>query len=261
MAQTYADVAKSIINKYSKRLDNDGVDKWAQKSKELELKLLMDKQEATGKTNSNKKQFANGGNWAYDAMQFAPIVYNTIQGLTPEQKLNSADYEVSANIQPYDINYAPQYQALKSSANSLNKQIMNTGNKSTGDIIRNLRGTNTSYGQQASALAAQEQMQKGQLKMGADQFNTGVKQQNASTRFSVADWNARSNANRQNFLGTATSQVAQYGQGKNSDQTGMNLINSILGGDYEMDANGNLIRKKKKQTLDESILNDDFTLD
>lgn len=256
MKRTFADEAKSIINKYSKREE----DKWANKSKELELKLLMQKQEATGMTNSADKKLANGG-WIFDAMQFAPIAYNAIQGLTPEQKLKSGDYMVNDQVTPYDVSFAPQEQAMLSSTRALNKDILSTGNKSAGDIIRNLRGSQTQYRQGISGLANQEQMLEGQLKMSADQFNIGNKQQNAARRFTVDDWNARSKAAKQNMLGTATSQLAQYGQGKRSDMTGMNLINSILGGEYTMDINGNLIRKKKKQSLDEEILNDNFTVD
>lgn len=245
-SKTYADIAKSIIAKYEKR----GEDTYAQKSKEFELKHLMGQQETTGQTNSGGqfgkggKMYKNGGAWAYDAMQFAPVAYNLVQGLLPEKQLNSQDYQVPANIKPYEVDYAPERQQLESSKNALNTEIMNTGNKSTGDIIRNLRASDTSYRNNLSQIYNQQGQQNAAIDMQTKQFNTGIKQQNASTRFAVDDWNQKSYAAKQNMLGSAATNLGAYGQGKASDQTGMNLITSILGEDWDY-VNGKLVKRKK----------------
>lgn len=329
--KTYADIAQQIINKYSKRGD---ADIWANQAKEMQLKQLMNKQEAERERMGlvDKSVMANGGKMKYDGygvssflpegeeiniptdqgiydvnvgtipgtypvytnpnqviptkvapaddytnrdfdikaseilagnnigsatiskdgqnskfnyldvLSLAPVAYNAIQGMLPEQKLKASDYQVTDRIKPYKLNYDPAKQEALSSNRALNREIMNTGNKSVGDVIRNLRGSRLDYNKQVSDITSKEQMGNAAIDMQAQQANIGIDQSNKSIKFSVDDWNAKSKAARINMLGEAATQLSQFAQGKKTDKVTINAINSMLS-NYMFDMNGNLVYK------------------
>lgn len=326
-SKSYADIAQKIINKYAKRGDSDV---WANTAKEMQLKQLMNKQEAerermglvdkpqmkfggkmkydgfeeTQFLQNNPEQYGPVGSRSYnlfnglvgddnngyddnyssnfqasvetgqpiyneqttnnyspifstttaeksgqnakfnylDALSLAPVGYNLYQGLTKEQRLNPKDYQVNQRIKPYTLNYDPLRREALSSNRALNKDILSTGNKSVGDIIRNLRGSRRGYLNQVSDITAKEQMGNAAIDMQAQQGNVGIEQFNKSTKFSVDDWNAKSKAARINMLGAAAEQLGQFAQGKKNDKVTINAINSMLS-NYAFDSSGNLVYK------------------
>jgi hypothetical protein len=185
----------------------------------------------------------SGSKFGYlDALSLAPVAYNAIQGMMPEDRLKAGDYQTKKTLTPYELNYAPAKQEALSSNRALNKDILSTGNKSVGDIIRNLRGSRQGYMNQVSDITSKEQMGNAALKMQADQGNIAIDQSNKSIAFSVDDWNAKSKAARINMLGEAATQLAQFAQGKKGDKVTINAINYMLQ-NYTFDANGNLTYK------------------
>lgn len=202
---------------------------------------------------SNKSKF-DYKSYLMDAAGLAPVAYNLYQGLKKEDRLNPKDYQVNQRIQPYKLNYDPAKNAALSSNRALDKEIMNTGNKSTADIIANLRGSRTGYNQQVSDIVSKEQMGNAAINMQAQQANIGIEQSNKSTKFAVDDWNAKSKAARINMLGEAATQLSQFAQGKKSDKVTMNAINSMLN-NYVFDMNGNLRFKDSNRLVPQDEAN------
>ena len=189
-----------------------------------------------------------------DALSLAPVAYNAIQGMLPEQKLKASDYQVTDRIKPYKLNYDPAKQEALSSNRALNREIMNTGNKSVGDVIRNLRGSRLDYNKQVSDITSKEQMGNAAIDMQAQQANIGIDQSNKSIKFSVDDWNAKSKAARINMLGEAATQLSQFAQGKKTDKVTINAINSMLS-NYMFDMNGNLVYKNTGKVVPQDEAN------
>jgi hypothetical protein len=198
-------------------------------------------QQSSGSMTAEKSGQTSKFNYL-DALSLAPVAYNAIQGMMPEDRLKAGDYQTKKTLTPYELNYAPAKQEALSANRAETRAILSTGNKSVGDIIANIRGSRRGYNDAISNITAKEQMGNAALKMQADTTNIGIDQSNKSIAFSVDDWNAKSKAARINMLGEAATQLSQFAQGKKGDKVTINAINSMLQ-NYTFDSNGNLTYK------------------
>jgi hypothetical protein len=166
----------------------------------------------------------------------APIAYNLGMGLfSKPTQLKAEDYLNTSRINPYKVNVNPQLnettlaynaamQSLKNNAPGGGAYLTNMGN------LANMRSKNM------KEILAGKENADAQLQMQADLQNAQLNAQNQSTKFAIADWNAKSKEAKRKYLEKAIEQtgtLAQNSQAMDAQERYMRLISPQYGKSFE----------------------------
>jgi len=174
------------------------------------------------------------------AAQLAPALYNIGQGLfgkpeqlDPQDYMNTAGMAAASRARKRRFNIDPQLAANRRNFNIGRRNTVNAS-RTRGELLSNLAVGTAGKAQADSAAYAQKQNIENQYGMQGDQLASQVGAQNASTAFSVQDYNARSRAAQQNLTGAGLAQLSGIAQQagrdrgmRGADQTRLNLLSGI----------------------------------
>ncbi len=185
----------------------------------------------------------NWSNYANKAAQFAPIAYNLGRGLQKPQVLNQEEFQNPYESQVRDlmskrrVDFRPIENEIRSNyKNSLS--TISGGAKSSGQV---LSGGTALAGSRASTLAkAKLQADIANQEFRGEEASTlgNLGSQRAHTKLGIQDINDRNLGARNNFRGTAATQIGQYGAGANRDEIYKNMLEDMFS-NYSFDSKTN----------------------
>ena len=140
--------------------------------------------------------------------QFAPIAYNLYQGLKKEDTLDAGDYMTNQKIDPATMNVDPMLRKNTGTFQGTMNAVRSGAGGSGGSYLANLQQAQlTKQKGDANVLTAKSNYDQ-QQRVGADQANIRLDQQNNQIRRGVDDFNLRSKATKENALGDAANNIA-----------------------------------------------------
>jgi hypothetical protein len=140
--------------------------------------------------------------------QFAPIAFNMFQGLKKEDTLNAGDYMTNQRIDPATMNADPMLRKNTETFQKTMNAVRSGAGGSGGLNLANLQSAQLrKQTGDAGVLTAKSNYDE-QQRVGADQANIRLDQQNNQIRRGVDDFNLRSKATKENALGDAANNIA-----------------------------------------------------
>ena len=150
-------------------------------------------------------------------MQLSPVISNLIGGLRKEDQLKPKDYfnpyrnQIKGLMSNRRVNIQPQLDEILSAQRIGARNVANVA-RSSGDYLGNITAlSNRAMGARSTAMSNKMNADLGLMGEEANMlYNLG--QGEASTNFSIADYNAANLANRRNIGRTGLSQLSQWSQ-------------------------------------------------
>ena len=140
--------------------------------------------------------------------QLAPIAFNMFQGLKKEDTLNAGDYMTDQRINPATMNVDPMLRKNTETFQGTLNAVRSGAGGSGGLNLANLQSAQLrKQTGDANVLTAKSNYDE-QQRVGADQANIRLDQQNNQIRRGVDDFNLRSKATKENALGDAANNIA-----------------------------------------------------
>lgn len=140
--------------------------------------------------------------------QLAPIAFNMFQGLKKEDTLNAGDYMTDQRIDPATMNADPMLRKNAETFQGTLNAVRSGAGGSGGLNLANLQSAQLrKQTGDAGVLTAKSNYDE-QQRVGADQANIRLDQQNNQIRRGVDDFNLRSKATKENALGDAANNIA-----------------------------------------------------
>ena len=140
--------------------------------------------------------------------QLAPIAFNMFQGLKKEDTLNAGDYMTDQRIDPATMNADPMLRKNTETFQGTLNAVRSGAGGSGGLNLANLQSAQLrKQTGDAGVLTAKSNYDE-QQRVGADQANIRLDQQNNQIRRGVDDFNLRSKATKENALGDAANNIA-----------------------------------------------------
>jgi hypothetical protein len=163
-----------------------------------------------GISEEQRKGFLSGFKPDASMLEYAPVIANTIQGLSKPARLDKNDYTYQSSVTATPYNIEPQQRAARN-AYATAQNAGRAASSDAGSYMSSLGNLYGAYTAQNSGLYAEKENQEAQRLMAAQSAADQASQFNSQMGFRVDDWNQNSVDATRNHLMTAADQLGQIG--------------------------------------------------
>jgi len=147
----------------------------------------------------------------YYAGVAAPLIYNTIRGLSKSEQEDI--YDISGRVSPYQVNMDEAYRAAQMQNAAISDAAKQTA--STPQEYQELmRRGNVDKTRQVAAINQQKENMQGQIDMGAQRANLNIEQYNQQAKADARVRQQQNDAVRRAHLAAAVTQGSKIAQGE-----------------------------------------------
>lgn len=172
--------------------------------------------------------------------KYASSIYNIAKSFDKPQKLNAQDYTVPY-VNPQQVSYKSMINDAKSQGAAMLK-ASKSGNLGSQGVINRMRAASSSVNGEIGKIREAEETTNAQLRAEASRMNADIAAKNAQLKFGVDDWNAKSLAAKDSYMGEGMKDLQNISYYNQRDRNQFNLdgyYKNFAGSNYYMlDENG-----------------------
>ena len=172
--------------------------------------------------------------------KYASSIYNIAKSFDKPQKLNAQDYTVPY-VNPQQVSYKSMINDAKSQGAAMLK-ASKSGNLGSQGVINRMRAASSSVNREIGKIREAEETTNAQLRGEAARMNADIAAKNAQLKFGVDDWNAKSLAAKDSYMGEGMKDLQNISYYSQRDRNQFNLdgyYKNFVGSNYYMlDENG-----------------------
>jgi hypothetical protein len=214
--QKNADDIMPDVNLVEEELENPSYDEVTNLlEKDRAIKEAKQAAEAAGAITENR--------YKGTGLEYAPVIANTIQGLSKPARLDKNDYTYQSSVTATPYNIEPQQRAARN-AYATAQNAGRAASSDAGSYMSSLGNLYGAYTANNSRLYAEKENQEAQRLMAAQSAADQASQFNSQMGYRVDDWNQNSVDATRNHLMTAADQLGQIG----ARQSNYNMYNNLF---------------------------------